>query len=182
MLQLNHMDVAKVDRGMLHMLQFFSKACCNSMFSSVSDVSDVYFICVYPDTCCNCVYLDVANVSHICYMCFIRMFTYGCNGFQVNSGVFFKCFRKHVSSVSTVFRRRCLMFSKVDWVLHLSTSHLMLHLAVGSRGAGVWRRGARRVCSPVCAGVADAISVSILFYMVGGGLRNGATSGRRPRA
>jgi hypothetical protein len=41
----------------------------------------------------------------------------------------------------------------------------------------------RRACSPVCAGAADAISVSIRFYVrVRAVASNGAASGHRPRA
>jgi hypothetical protein len=46
MLQLFHMDVAKVDRGMLHMLQFF-RGMVQVYVLSVSDVSQVCFICVF---------------------------------------------------------------------------------------------------------------------------------------
>ena len=42
--------------------------------------------------------------------------------------------------------------------------------------------GARRACSPICAGAANAISVSIRFlHERGGRLRNGAMSGRKSR-
>ena len=75
----------------------------------------------FPDACYKCVYLDVAYVSHIRCMCFIWMFAYGCNVFQV----FFQVFQKHVSSVSTTFRRMLQLLyldvSKVDRVLHLSS-------------------------------------------------------------
>jgi hypothetical protein len=51
---------------------------------------------------------------------------YGCNGFQVFSYVFFQMFQKHVSSVSSAFRRMLQLLyldvSKADWVLHLSSS------------------------------------------------------------
>jgi hypothetical protein len=58
-------------------------------------------------------------------MRFIWMFAYGCNGFQVFSGVFFQVFQKHILSVSTAFRHMLQLLyldvSKVDWVLHLSS-------------------------------------------------------------
>ena len=61
---------------------------------------------------------------------------YGCNGFQVCFRCVFQVFHKHVSSVSTAFRRMLqplyLDVSKVDRVLHLSSYHLLLHLAVGA--------------------------------------------------
>jgi hypothetical protein len=67
---------------------------------------------------------------------------YGCNGFQVCFRGVFQVFQKHVSSVSTGIRRMLqLLFldvSEVDRMLHLFSSHLLLHLAVGSRGAGAW--------------------------------------------
>ena len=66
----------------------------------------------FPDACCKCVYLDVAYVSHIRCMCFIWIFVYGCNGFQVFSGVFlslleacFKCFNYLQKYVATVVFR-----------------------------------------------------------------------------
>jgi hypothetical protein len=56
---------------------------------------------------------------------------YGCNGFQVYFRCVFQVFHKHVSSVSTAFRRMLqplyLDVSKVDQVLHLFSSHLLLH-------------------------------------------------------
>ena len=90
MLHLFHMDAAKIDRGMLHMLQ--------ANISSVLYVSEVCFICVFPDACCKCVYLDVAYVSHIRCMCFIWMLLMVAVVFRC----FFMCFQKHVSSVSDV--------------------------------------------------------------------------------
>jgi hypothetical protein len=98
------------------------------------------------------IYLDVAYVSHICCMCFIRMFAYGYNGFQVCLRCVSQVFQKHISSVSIAFR--CMLqplfldVAEVDWVLHLSSSHLLLHLAVGSRGADAWWCGARALGLP----------------------------------
>jgi len=46
MLQMFHMDVAKLDRGMLHMLQLFQRH-VQAYVLSVSDVSGVCFICVF---------------------------------------------------------------------------------------------------------------------------------------
>jgi hypothetical protein len=49
MLQVFHMDVAKVDRDVAYNVASFCSQC---------------FIC-FPDVCCKCVYLDVAYVSHM---------------------------------------------------------------------------------------------------------------------
>jgi hypothetical protein len=57
MLQLFHFDVAKVDQGMLHMLQVFQK--------HVASVCLKCFIC-FQTYVAIVFYLDVANVSHIC--------------------------------------------------------------------------------------------------------------------
>jgi hypothetical protein len=75
-------------------------------------------------------------------MCFIRMLRMVAVVFKCVSGVFFQVFQKHISTVLTAFKRMLqplfLDVSKVDRVLHLSSSHLLLHLAVGSKGAGAW--------------------------------------------
>ena len=56
---------------------------------------------------------------------------YGCNGFQVCFRCVFEVFYKHISSVSTAFRRMLqplyLDVLKFDRVLHLSFPHLLLH-------------------------------------------------------
>jgi len=57
------MDVAKVDREMLHMLQLFQGhvACiCFECFRYFRAMFHLSFL----DACCKCVYLDVAYVSH----------------------------------------------------------------------------------------------------------------------
>jgi hypothetical protein len=61
MLQLFHLDVAKVDREMLHMLQAFSEACCKRLFKMLHLFSDVVAIVFY---------LDVAYVATICFQMF----------------------------------------------------------------------------------------------------------------
>jgi hypothetical protein len=94
------MDVAKVDREMLHMLHMFHRHVARVCFECFRGMFHLYF----PDACCKCVYLDVAYVSHIRCMCFnwkLHMVAMVFKCFQV----FFQVFQKHVSSVSTVFRR-----------------------------------------------------------------------------
>jgi hypothetical protein len=68
MLQLFHLNVAKVDRGMshmLHVLQVFSKACCKrlfKMFHLFPDVGCNRFLsrcCI----CCNSIFSNVSVVS-----------------------------------------------------------------------------------------------------------------------
>jgi hypothetical protein len=75
MLQIFHIDVAKVD-GMLHMLQRLY----TMLQTSVPNISSVF-----SDVCCKCVYLDVVYVAHISCKCFISILHMFCNGF-------FKCF------------------------------------------------------------------------------------------
>jgi hypothetical protein len=73
-----------------------------------------------------------------CCICFTHMLhvfysdiAYGCNGFSSMFRVCFQVFQKHVSSVTSAFRRMLqplyLDVSKVDRVLHLCSSHLLLH-------------------------------------------------------
>lgn len=70
----------------------------------------------------------------------------------------FNCFK---SMFSTAFRRILqLLFwnvSEVDRMLHLSSSHLVLHLVVGSRSVGACRHGMQLVCSPILAGATNVI-------------------------
>jgi hypothetical protein len=87
MLQLFHMDVAKVDRAMLHMLhmlQLFQRHVASVCFECFRGM---FHLC-FPDACCKCVYLDVAYVSHIRCMCFIWMLHMVAMVFQVC----FRCF------------------------------------------------------------------------------------------
>ena len=111
--------------------------CCKSRSR---DVAHVAYVAIVSEACCKCMF----RVFHVfqryvssafsgrmlqvclsgCFICFthtLHVFyldvAYGCNGFQV--------FQKHVSSVSTVFRRMLQLLyldvSKVDRVLHLSS-------------------------------------------------------------
>jgi len=81
--------------------------------------------CIYFTHTLHVFYLDVA---------------YGCNGFKCVLVVFFKCF-------ISMFCFNCLQMYITTVVfgclksrsgVALSSSHLLLHLAVGSRGAGAW--------------------------------------------
>ena len=84
MLQLNHMDIAKVDRRMLHILQLFSEACCNSMFR-VFQMFQRYVSFVFSG---RMLQLCLSG----CCICFIRMLRMVAMVFKCVSGVFFKCF------------------------------------------------------------------------------------------
>jgi hypothetical protein len=112
---------------MLHMLQW--------LYTYVASFCSQCFICVFRNICCNCVYLDVCICStlHVFYSGVV----YGCNGFQVCFRCVFQVFHKHVLSISTVFRRMLqpLYFdvSKIDQMLHLSSSYLLLHRLYRSR-------------------------------------------------
>ena len=93
------MDVAKVDRGMLHMLQLFKYFRC---------FRGMFHLC-FLDACCKCVYLDVAYISHIHCMCFIWMLCMVEMVSIVFLGVFssvseacFKCFNCLQTYVATV--------------------------------------------------------------------------------
>ena len=94
MLQLNHMDVAKVDRGilhMLHMLQVFQRHVARVYFECFRCFRGLFHLC-FPNACCNYVYLDGAYVSHIWCMCFIWMLRM--------VAMVFKCVSGRFSSVS----------------------------------------------------------------------------------
>jgi hypothetical protein len=95
--------------------------------SSVSYVSDVYFICVFSNTCCNCVYLDVAYVYTYVACVFIRMLSIIAMIFKCVSGVYssvsetcFKCFiflQTYVAIVaSRCFKSRYEVFAHVAMV------------------------------------------------------------------
>jgi hypothetical protein len=117
---------------MLHMLHLFSEACCNSMFRVfqryVSSVFSGSMLQLCLSRCCIC----FTHMLHVFY----SDVAYGCNGFQACFRCVFQVFRKHVSSVSTVFRHMVQPYFyvlKVDRVLHLSSSHLLLHRLSRSR-------------------------------------------------
>jgi hypothetical protein len=96
MLQLFHLDVAKVDRGMLHMLQVFQMndaIVCSKCFICFQTYVAIIF------------YLDVAYVSHIC-----------CNYMLQNiSAVLVLCCIKwfHVASCKCYF-----------WMFHVFYTHV----------------------------------------------------------
>ena len=83
-------DIAKVDRDFAYVAMVVH-VCCKGLLP----MFHLYFL----NARCKCVYLDVAYVSHIRCMRVYLDVPYGCNGFQVFSGVFssvsqacFKCF------------------------------------------------------------------------------------------
>jgi hypothetical protein len=104
------MNVAKVD-GVLQWL-----------YTYVASVRFQSFICVFRrmsqvclSGCCIC-------FTHILQVFYLNV-AYVCNGFQTFSGVFFPVFHKHVSSVSSIFRRILQVLHldvlKLDQVLHM---------------------------------------------------------------
>ena len=94
MLQVFHMDVAKVDQRCC--------ICCNSctrmLQTSIPNVSSVF-----SDVCYKCVYLDVAYVSHICFLCMFKIVH------LIHAYVAFKCFifQRYVQRVMRA-RPKCL--------------------------------------------------------------------------
>jgi len=119
----------------------------------VSSVFSGRMLQVCLSGCCIC----FTHTLHVFYL----DVAYGCNGFQVFSCVFLiQVFQKHVSSVSTVFRRMLQLLyldvSKVDRVLYLSsppsiTSSLPAptgHLS--DAAAGSFRIGGAVRPSPLC--------------------------------
>jgi hypothetical protein len=94
---------------------------------SVLDVSEVCFIYVFRTH----VAIVVIWMLHMFHTYVARVLFGCCVWLQWFSSVFFKVFKKHVSSVSTAFRRilQLLYFdvSKVNRVLHLFSSYLLLH-------------------------------------------------------
>jgi hypothetical protein len=87
--------------------------------SSVLDISEVCFICVFRMHVAS-VFIWMLHMFHtyVAYMFYRMLRMVKC--FQM----FFQVFQKHISSVSTAFRRMLqllyLYVSKVDRVLHLS--------------------------------------------------------------
>jgi hypothetical protein len=96
------------------------------------------------------------------------MFAYGCNGFQV-------CFRGVLEACSKCFSCLQTYVATVVYGYFKSRSgvaSLLLPPSVASRGweqGRAWWRGARRLCSPVCVGAMDVISVLIQFLREGAG-------------
>jgi len=102
--------------------------------ASVSVVLDVCFKCfiwmlqwlhtyvtIVCSQCFICFFrhmLQVCYVSHICCKVFYLDVAYGCNGFQVFSGVFFKCFRSMFQLTSDV----CCKF------VYLGVAYVVSHI------------------------------------------------------
>jgi len=112
------------------------KACCNSMFLSVLDISAICFACVFQTR--------VSVVFFGCYICSTHMLhvcLFGCLLIvamisKCVSVVFSQAFHKYVSNVSTAFKLMLqLLFldvSKVDQVFYLSSLFLLPHLSASS--------------------------------------------------
>jgi hypothetical protein len=82
MLQVLHMDVAKVDQNVAYVAMVVH-VCCKRLFPM--------FHLFFPDVCCKSVYLNVAYVLHICCKYFIwmlRMFVMVSSVFQMFLQVF----------------------------------------------------------------------------------------------
>jgi hypothetical protein len=117
MLQVIHMNVAKVDQDVAHVAAAVH-VCCKHLFQ-------IFHLFFFIRILQVCLFWNVVYISHICCICFILMLHMFCNDI-------FKCFlqvfQKHVSSVSSVFSYMLQMFhldvSKVDRVLLLGT-HLL---------------------------------------------------------
>jgi hypothetical protein len=95
MLQLFHMDVAKLDRDVAYIASV-----CRQCFNCFLDV------------CCKCVYLDVAYVSHLCCKCFIWMLR---KCFSSVLDARFKCFICHFCMLQMLH----MVVSKVYRVFHM---------------------------------------------------------------
>jgi hypothetical protein len=70
MLYVFDIDVVKVDRGMLHMLQLFQRYVASICFECFRCFRGMFHLC-FLDAWCKCIYLDVTYVLYIYYMCFI---------------------------------------------------------------------------------------------------------------
>jgi hypothetical protein len=109
-LQVFQIDVTKVDRNVAY-VAIVVYVCCKGLLP----MFHLFFsgrmlqLCLLSG-CCIC----FTHTLHVFYM----NVAYGCNGFQVFSGVFF------VFSVSSTFTLLWLYLdvSKTNWVLHLSSS------------------------------------------------------------
>jgi hypothetical protein len=60
-----HIDVAKIDRDVVH-VAIVVHVCCKHLFQM--------FHLLFSDVCCKCAYLDVPCVSHICCKSIFEMF------------------------------------------------------------------------------------------------------------
>ena len=104
---------------------------------------------------------------------------YGCNGFQVCFRCVFQVFDKHVSSVSTAFRRMLqplyLDVLKVDRVLHLSSSHFCCIVSPGAGRAYVRTRDGLLARDEGAACVTFFIQA---YIMVGSGMQARANGSR----
>jgi hypothetical protein len=119
------MDVVKVDRY----VAIFVHVCCKLL-------SPIFHLCfgrmlqVCLSICCIC----FTHILHVFYL----DIAYVCNGFQVFLYVCFcKCFKRHVSSVSTVFRRMLQL-------LHLDVSKVDQMLCTEWAWETVWSTSERR--------------------------------------
>ena len=125
MLHLFHMDVAKVDRMMLDMLHILHLLQLQPYVLSVSDVPEVCFIGVFRMQVAS-VFIWMLHMFHTYVVCVL----FGCclwlQWFSSVFRCFFRVFQKHVSSISSAFRRMLqllyLNVSKADRGLHLSSS------------------------------------------------------------
>jgi hypothetical protein len=73
------------------------------LYTYIAKVCFQCFICVFGCMLQVCACLDVAYVSHICCKCFIWI--YACFAMIFTRCLFCKCVQKHVSSVSSAFKR-----------------------------------------------------------------------------
>jgi len=107
MLQVFHIDVAKVDQDVAYVAMVIH-VCCKRLFQMFHLFFQTYVVSVFIGT---------LNMFHTNIECFIWMLHMFLMAFQVFS-VFLQVFQEHVSSVSSVFRRMLQIFhldvSKVD--------------------------------------------------------------------
>ena len=119
---------------MLQWLYIYVASFCSQCF--IYFFGRVLQVCLFG--CCICVYTYVTSILSGCCVCFTMVF----KCFHV----FLQVFQRHVSSVSSAFRRMLqvlhLDVSKVNRVLHILQCDLLVVVAGGgARGRGV-RRGA----------------------------------------
>jgi hypothetical protein len=115
MLQVFHINVAKVDLDVAH-VAIAIHVCCKSLFN-MFHLFQTYVATVLSGCCKSrfrcCIYKHVASVYFKCFMCFIRMLqvfclnvAYVCNGYICVFKfflVFCKCFRR-ILQVFLLFR------------------------------------------------------------------------------
>jgi hypothetical protein len=139
MLQVFRMDVVKVDRDVAYVARVVH-VCCKRLFPMFHLFFQMYVASVFIWMLYT-FHTYIASVLSRCCVCL--------QWFSSVSGVFFKCFQTHISSVSSFFRRMLqvlhLDVSKVDRVLHILQRDPTATAAGGGARGAAWGQAVRGV-------------------------------------